>query len=490
MKTLFISLLCLSASIVQAQWTTATLSQARWNLATAVINEKIFFAGGNIINGGSVQVTNRVDIYNRTTGEWSVAQLSEARSNVRAFTIGSRVFFCGGIRSGAAPSNRIDIYDDASGTWSTAQMAVSRYPLAAVAHRGKLLLAGGLSATGAYSNVVDLYDSATNSWSVAILSDRRIVGGAAAAGNKIVFAGGHDNARVFNTADIYDTETGLWSTARLLEARTRIAAAVFSDQIFFAGGDFDNVQPNATNTIDIYDATTNRWSVNQLSVPRAAVQAATFGEAAIFAGGYDSPDRQVVLKNAAEIFQRDSETWRTDALAQARQLLDVQRLGERLFFTGDAFVFGTEVATDIVEIYDGPTGSWSTERLSTQRYWARSAVAGNQLFVAGGLTNTGVPSDVVDIYTDLGVGAAGEALTAGKVVVFPNPAHDLTHLQLDENLLPARLLLRNTTGQVLKQHILSQATTPIALSGLPTGIYLLEVHTFGGRAWLRIVKQE
>ena len=72
-------LLLLSASKVSGQWTTATLSQARYDLAAAAASNKVFFGGGT----GSTGPSNVVDIYDNVTHTWSTTTLSQARQFVQ-----------------------------------------------------------------------------------------------------------------------------------------------------------------------------------------------------------------------------------------------------------------------------------------------------------------------------------------------------------------------------------------------------------------------
>ena len=69
-------------------WTTAHLSQPRDELAAVTAGGKVFFAGGNLVDGTSSDV---IDIYDLTTGLWSVAHLSVAREHLSATSVGDKV---------------------------------------------------------------------------------------------------------------------------------------------------------------------------------------------------------------------------------------------------------------------------------------------------------------------------------------------------------------------------------------------------------------
>jgi hypothetical protein len=69
--------------------TTTTLSQARYRLAATSSGELVFFAGGQNSTG---QPSDRVDIYNVTSGSWTTATLSIPRSALAATSSQNLVF--------------------------------------------------------------------------------------------------------------------------------------------------------------------------------------------------------------------------------------------------------------------------------------------------------------------------------------------------------------------------------------------------------------
>jgi hypothetical protein len=71
--------------------TTTTLSQARYRLAATSSDEFVFFAGGWTETGTS----DRVDIYNVTSGNWTTSTLSIPRGFLAATSSQSLVSFGG-----------------------------------------------------------------------------------------------------------------------------------------------------------------------------------------------------------------------------------------------------------------------------------------------------------------------------------------------------------------------------------------------------------
>lgn len=478
-KLFFLLWLFLFSAPVVAQWTTAELSQARWDLAAAASNDKVLFAGGSVISGGVAIPSDQVDLYDLKSAQWSQSKLSVARSNIAAFRVSDKIFFCGGLRQNNSSSNVIDIYDPATGSWATTQLSLNRSGFKGIVHNGKLLIAGGISATAGYTDRVDIYDENTNTWKTASLSKPRVVGAVAAADNKILFAGGQDNSLVYNTVDIYNTETEEWTTESLFEARTNISAAVIGERVVFAGGDFANMSNNATNTVDIYNAATEQWTISQLSEFRAGITSAVDDNKILFAGGYTWQLGSIDFRPTVDVFDGATNTWSKTNLSQPRRLLGAYQLGARIFFVGDAFLFGKTVETDVVEIYDTESNAFSTDLLAAQRYWARGVVAGNKLFVAGGLSAEGVPSKLVDIYTDNTVATQNIDLQ-NNIKIFPNPANHTLYIQVADLTLPALLQLQDITGKKLRNLVLNQTTTAVSVEELPAGIYLWNIRSKQG----------
>jgi uncharacterized repeat protein (TIGR01451 family) len=70
--------------------------------------------------------------------------------------------------------------------------------------------------------------------------------------------------------------------------------------------------------------------------------------------------------------------------------------------------------------------------------------------------------------------------------LLPNPANNMVSVIL-AGATPAQLKLYNTIGEVVLQHTTTQANTPINISGLPAGIYFVQVETEKGTAVKRLV---
>ena len=80
-------------------------------MASAVINNQIFYAGG--YQSGSYTVSDLVQIYDIATNSWSTQNLSQARAGIATVSFGNIYLFAGGLTKVTYPpigSATVDIY--------------------------------------------------------------------------------------------------------------------------------------------------------------------------------------------------------------------------------------------------------------------------------------------------------------------------------------------------------------------------------------------
>src|SRR5436190_14223309 len=286
------------------------LSMPRDHLAAATAGTKVLFAGGwSFANN---DVTSRVDIYDTVSHTWSTAELTQARYDISAIAVGNKIFFAGGTDDWFFTS-RIDIYDVSSNTWSTAELSKARGRMAVAAIGNKVFFAGGDCFDGAdggtminsVSDVVDIYDMSTNAWTVSHLSERR--GSLEFAGtslnNKFYVAGGffHQwgaSSYISNKVDVYDDVSGSWSTTTLTNARADIGTAVADNKIFWVGG---HGLSGSSDEVEILDINLQTRNFHYLSQARGRIQTAIKDNKIIFFTG-DYGDK-------VDIYNILTQTW-------------------------------------------------------------------------------------------------------------------------------------------------------------------------------------
>jgi hypothetical protein len=286
------------------------LSMPRDHLAAAAAGTKVLFAGG--WSFANQDVTSRVDIYDTVSQTWSTAELTQARYDISVIAVGNKIFFAGGTDDWFFTS-RIDIYDVSSNTWSTAELSKARGRMAVAAIGNKVFFAGGdcFDEVGggrfinSVSDVVDIYDISTNNWTVSHLSERR--GNLEFAGmslnNKFYVAGGffhqwEASPSISNKVDVYDNASGSWSATTLANARADIGTAVADNKIFWVGG---HDLSSSSGEVEILDINLQTRNFHHLSQARGRIQTAIKDNKIIFFTG-DYGDR-------VDIYNIIAQTW-------------------------------------------------------------------------------------------------------------------------------------------------------------------------------------
>src|SRR5207237_6181527 len=128
-----------------------------------VINSKLYLFGG--LGAGA---EGSVQIYNPNTNSWSLgAAAPYAAGSVSTAVINGKVYMAGGI-AGGNTVNAAAVYDPVTNTWSAiAPMPVGRNHAAAGTDGKKLFIFGGRTGGNTVSdgfNDVQIYDPASNTW--------------------------------------------------------------------------------------------------------------------------------------------------------------------------------------------------------------------------------------------------------------------------------------------------------------------------------------
>lgn len=143
------------------KWSVDSLSVPRGGACGAYVNGEFVFAGG-IVNG--TQHTTRIDIYDGSL--WSIAYLSSARYGAQAAVVGNNIVFAGGGTMNlnnynwSSVSNRVEIYNKSTGVTAVNSLSAPRIAHTAAAVGNTVIVAGG------WNNGSELYTY--ESWKVAI----------------------------------------------------------------------------------------------------------------------------------------------------------------------------------------------------------------------------------------------------------------------------------------------------------------------------------
>ena len=268
--------------VLTQTWSQAELSVPRSYIAAVATGDKVFFAGGSVHSASNLTAaSSRVDIYNVTTQTWSIAELSQARGEIAAAVVGNKVFFAGGymhLSSPGPPSSRVDIFDISTQTWSTAELTEERGAITAVTAQNKIYFAGGdLGGGMGTSNKIDIYDNDTGVWSVSSLNEGKAFFAGIHKNGKIYWAGGATyfdlggGAPTSCKVEIRDLNSQDSTFANLFEPNAFIKAYEKNNKIIFINHDGPwDYYFGLSWSFDIYDLAANSWSigtVNQSSLP-------------------------------------------------------------------------------------------------------------------------------------------------------------------------------------------------------------------------------
>lgn len=139
------------------QWRTPQyiLSAPRSNIVSATTGTRVIFAGGVQWNGNThISVTN-LDIFDASRF-WSQGSLPEARSAISAISLATKVLFSGGWTS-SVNSDRVDIYEVTTGVWTHTRLSTARDYIAAATVGNWVVLSGGALDPVLSSSAVDLF---------------------------------------------------------------------------------------------------------------------------------------------------------------------------------------------------------------------------------------------------------------------------------------------------------------------------------------------
>jgi N-acetylneuraminic acid mutarotase len=200
---------------------------------------------------------------------------------------------------------------------------------------------------------------------------------------------------------VYDMVTQTWTITQLSEQRWDMGIVSAGNKVFFAGG-FDIDYPGNNyyfSVIDIYDASTDSWSVSYLSKPRRLMAATAINNKIFFAGGYEemSPNNYPV-SNLVEICDLSTNSWSVNTLTESRVHLSATTLGSKIYFAGG--INGLNAATKTVDVYDNSTHTWSTFNLQEPKAAMSSIAVDNKIYWAGGVSeNMPVPTGFTWVLT-------------------------------------------------------------------------------------------
>jgi hypothetical protein len=369
--------------------------------------------------------------------QWIYTDLTEAKLRMASATIGTKAYFAGGDNI-EADLSLVEIYDVTDETWSYDELSMARTFLVGISCGSKVIFAGGTNGIDTCYTAVDIYDTLTDEWTTANLSAPRFLISVVAHGSKVLFAGGLNlgSMTASNVVDIYDVETGDWDTAYLSEARFAMGEAVTGDVAVFAGGD---KLASFSDRVDLYNFTTNTWNTESLFLPRGYTAAAGAEDKVMVVGGMTDPYDSNSATNVIEIYDLTTGTWSFGEFPNPRAFIEpAVTIGNKVYFAGGGKFLsagGTWTwSSDIIDIYNIDNGNWSvdhlTHGLTNHTVTSLETQEAGYLFIAGGATTQeSIMYSTVEILIDPSVGVEEVGSWQLAVRSYPNPTQGIVDLQ-------------------------------------------------------------
>lgn len=273
-----------SGFTLSGPWRTGPdLAHARSGLSAAVMDGKIFAAGG----AGLTAPRDDFEIYDADSGRWRPrAPLPVGLERFAMESFEGRVWIAGGYSAdgGAEPGVQVWSYDPELDEWSP-QTALPgpKASFSLVAASGRLHALGGEDgAPGMF-----VYDPAAAGWTAveAPAETNRRGGAAVEAGGEIWFIGGAASGAASARVDVFDPETGAWRDGPALpQPRAGHAAAVIDGVIHVFGGRSADMRRTLADHLALIDGA---WR-EQPAMPVARTEAAAAaldGEIWLIGGG-------------------------------------------------------------------------------------------------------------------------------------------------------------------------------------------------------------
>src|SRR3954468_17334817 len=284
---LIISLALVAGSSGQTgdgEWTSLRyMPSERQELATAVLDGKIYVIAGYTGTDFDVRSTATVDVYNPATDTWSSAHpLPNLNNHNCAAVVAGKLYAF----AGTSPATYL--YDPVNDSWSF--VASLNHPHASTAAVGvfndKIYIAGGLNA----GNQAEVFDPQTNTWTpIASMNMPRHHCAGGFINGKFYVAAGRGWPASETAFEVYDPQTNSWSTLPPMPTgRSGVAAAVVHDELYVFGGEgTQGVYP----PVEVYNPTTNSWRrIQDMRDPRHGIWASAIGSRVYIIGGGLAPN--------------------------------------------------------------------------------------------------------------------------------------------------------------------------------------------------------
>jgi non-specific serine/threonine protein kinase len=290
-------------------------------------------------------------------GDWRADGVTPAaRQQVATAVLNGRIWIAGGLggQEKAFATNLVESYDPAIKSWSTAPpLPRGLHHAAAVAYRGELIVIGGWEPRGSDLTAFtsgEVMALRKGKWvRLAPLRHPRAAAAAAVVDDKIVVFGGQADKKLVEQTEYLPGGVKWHDGADLPTPREHLAAASDGRFIYAVGGRELSADAN-TRALERYDARADRWTkLPSMPVASGSLGAAILKGRLVVVGGEDSTR----VLDTVQSYRLKSQRWaRLDPLPTPRHGLAVAAFGDTLYAIDGALGAGHLQSTNKIETLD------------------------------------------------------------------------------------------------------------------------------------------
>lgn len=288
-------------------------------------------------------------------GKWTQkGDMPTPRMQLATAVVNGKIYAIGGLNGGSRPD--VEEYDPQEDIWiKKADMPTPRGGIAASVVNDKIYVFGGHSLPFEPLDAVQMYDPVTDRWArkkrMPIPIDRMTT---SVVNGQIYLIGGWDFPDdVYATVFQYNPEGDTWTQkADMPTARGGHAAVVFDEKIYvFGGATFKETTHGGIQYFDVvemYDPAEDRWTRKpEMPVPNIGLDAETVDGKIYTIGGTASDN--VSRLSRVDIFTPDDGAWLAEGGARlpvARGGLSVSKVNDKIYALGGFSVLGVVPKAD------------------------------------------------------------------------------------------------------------------------------------------------
>lgn len=384
------------------------------------------------------------------------------------------------------------VYSNISGNWVQVGQDIQGY-----GYRIMLSNNGSVLAVTSYGNTVRVYENINNNWTQIGKDISEKGHDIALSGDGSVLAIADD----FGPVNIYKNISGTWTTIGNLNVFAGFSICLSEN------GDTIATAPHPGTTIDVFKNFNNTWIPVGNTINANPNDGSTGFRMDISSDGntiaVTAGSTQPQNTGSVKVYRYISNTWTQIGNPITSQVSN-EHFGTNVAISGsgNVVIVGAYDKSNFkngrVDIFEYLQSNWVKkgeviDNNGNSIYWAIAVSRdGSSLALrsngkvgpkpAAGSNEGKGPSAGVRVYDISGI-LSSDTFVLENFNIYPNPTTDILNIELKENLSLEKVLIYNTSGQLIKE----TTEKTINVSGFAKGIYNVQVLTDQGKATKKII---